>query len=429
MSLFSRLTLAVLALTLVAAAPAAAESVKINVPAAPQPTYIYFEGNTDTTGEFIVCAGNRAFGGYYDGGTSGGGYDGDPCPERTGTVTLPPSDGGGGGGPAPPCGDMASCQALIESLIPEGGGGGGPAPPCGDMASCQAFFESLIPEGGGGGAPAPPCDDQASCQTFFEGLLGGLGGGGGAPTPAPAQRDCTGASGGEATCVDLAEGTFLLGDPPDDGAGELGLCIQGTYFYVAGPGEPDGGAGETCPAAAPAPAPAAEGGGSSTPPASQEPAPSGSSESSGESQGTTDSGTTDSGTTSQPQQSQPPQQSRPADPPENVRVDVMTRRLLVSRTGRTTVPIECLTVRTACRGVLRLTTTRRTSSGRRVRVLLARAEFLVRPGTILERRVRLTRAGRRMVAAHRRIRAKATTTVESASGAVVQSERLTLRRR
>jgi hypothetical protein len=416
MRLFSRVTLAVLALTLVAAAPAAAESVKIEVPApAPQPTYLFFEGNADGTGELIVCVAGSAFGGHYDGGTSGGEYAGDPCPDRTGDVTLPPA-GGGGGGPAPPCGDMASCQTLLESLVPEGGGGGGPAPPCGDMASCQAFFESLVPEGGGGGGPAPPCTDPASCQAFFEGLLGG--GGGGAPGP----RDCTGASGGGATCVDLGEGNFLLGDPPDDGAGELGLCIQGTYFYVAGPEPPDGGAGEACPAPAPVttvtPGESGSGGGSTAPPPNQ-------------SGGSSDGGSqptqqpSESGSTSQPQ----PEGSRPADPPEACRVDVMARRLSVSRTGRTAVPIECLTVRTACRGVLRLTTTRRTKSGRRVRVLLARADFLVRPGRILERKVRLTRAGRRMLAARGRLRARVTTSVANASGPVVSSERLVLRRR
>jgi hypothetical protein len=401
MSIFSRLSLAVLALTLVAAAPAAAASVQINVPGAPAVTYFYFEGDSDATGEMFVCTGGKAYGGYYEGETDGDYYQGEPCPARTADRVLPPSGGGGGA----PCGDMATCQAFLEGLVPEGGGG--PAPPCGDMASCQAFFQGLVP-GGGGGGPTPPCTDQASCQAFFAGLLGS-----GPPEP----RDCTGAGGGKATCVDFGEGNFLLGDPPDDGAGELGLCIQGAYFFLAGPEPQDGGAGEACPAAAPAPA---AGGGTTTPPPSQEPPPS----NDGSQQ------PSESGSTSQPPpRSEPPQQSRPADPPETVRVDVVKRRVAVSRTGRTAVPIECLTARTACRGVLRLTATRRTSTGRRVQVLLARAEFLVQPGRILERKVKLTRAGRRMLAANRQLRTVARTSVGSASGAVVRDERLVLRRR
>jgi hypothetical protein len=433
MSLLSRTLLAVLSLTLVFAAPAAADSVKVQVPGTA--TFLYMEQD-GMGGELGMCVEGRYFGGTSD--FDGWAGDEEECATRTGDTTLPPEDGGGGPSPAP-CSDQASCEALIEELTGGGGGGGAPAP-CSDMDSCEAFFRAMIEEalgGPGGGetpAPAPPCTDEASCRALLEGA-----GGGGAPAP----RECTGASGGEATCVDFGDGNFVLGDRPDDGQGELGICAGGSYFYVAGPAEPTGGAGEACPAAAPAPAPEPKpapepepeqgGGGSAPPPDADSDGRPDSSDRCPNTVGSTSDGCphNDRGDSGNPGNSStsPPPQSRPADPAERPRVDVTRRRLDVSPRGRMAVPLACQTVRTACRGVVRLTAMRRTKSGRRVRVVLARAEFLVQPGRTLERKVRLTEAGRRMLAANGRARTRARITLASASGRVVSRERVVLRRR
>jgi hypothetical protein len=62
-------------------------------------------------------------------------------------------------------------------------------------------------------------------------------------------------------------------------------------------------------------------------------------------------------------------------------------------------------------------------------VVVARAEFLVPAGGTLNRKVRLTRAGRRLLAANRRVRTRAKFVLVSSSGKVTRRDRVTLRRR
>jgi hypothetical protein len=471
MTTSSRLLLAVLAMTLVMAAPAAADSVKVQVPGTNSFLYVSQEG---AGGEFGVCLEGRYFGGTGPSNPDGWAGDAEECATRTGDTTLPPS--GGGGAPAPPCDFPAGCLAAVTDQI----GGGAPAPPCTDpveclvqvfgcdsQASCQAKY---FPDGGGGGgAPAPPggtpappctdpaqcfaqvfgCDSQASCQAKY---FPGGGGGGGAPAPpggAPGSRECTSSTGGAAMCFDLGDGNFLLGDPPDDGKGELGFCTTSDqapagagYYYVSGP-SPDGGAGEACPGAAATPA--------STPPPSSggsQPQPQPQPEPDKDNDGVADSGdrcptvaasTSDGcppqssgeGTSGGTEQTttREPAQSRPSEPAEAPRIDITRRRLGVSRRGKVAIPLKCETTRVICRGTLKLTATRRTKSGRRVRVVVARAEFLVPAGGTLNRKVRLTRAGRRLLAANRRVRTRAKFVLVSSSGKVTRRDRVTLRRR
>jgi hypothetical protein len=421
MNLLRRVTVAVLAGSLVAAAPAAAESVKVQVT---PDTFLYAQGDQGTmSGEIGMCVQGKYFGG--SGPAPPKGYDGDPCPARTGDTTLPPEGGGGGGGtPAPPCTDAASCQAFFAGLLGGGGGGDTPAPPCTDEASCQAFFEGLL-GGGGGDAPAPPCTDQASCETFFGGLVGGGGGGGGG---APTTRDCTSLGGGAATCVDFGDGNFILGDAPDDGYGEFGFCTSSDqapagpgYYYVSGP-PPGGDAAAPCPTAAPAAAPPAEGGGGDT----------GSGDGGSTDSGSTDSGSTDSGSTAEggttESGSTTTTQQRQSEPAELPSIDVTRNRLRVSRRGWVAIPLACLTTRTPCVGELRLTATRRTRTGKRVRVLLAKAVLHVDAGDSVKRRVRLTKAGRRLLAKRGKLGARARTVLTHSGGSVVRSERVVLRR-
>lgn len=58
--------------------------------------------------------------------------------------------------------------------------------------------------------------------------------------------DCKSAIGGDAICFEFTDGSYLVGDAPQDGAGELGFCTSSGYYFVAGP-TPDGGAGVECP--------------------------------------------------------------------------------------------------------------------------------------------------------------------------------------
>lgn len=403
------------ALTLMVAAPAAAESVKFEALApAPQPTYVYFEGDMGGSGEFILCVNNKAVGGVWNGGTDGDPYTGGACPAVTSpqTVSLPPS-GGGGGTPEPPSGDEL------------------PEPPC------------EFPTG---------CLDQVAaafgCASFDQSCLeqhtgGGDGGGGGAPAPpegAPAPRDCASASGGgavDATCFGTEDMYFLGKAPGDGGAGEIGICAgEAGYFYGTGPDGADGGAGGPCPTAAAA-APAPSGGGGSEPAPDKDgdgvadsgdrcptvaastadgcpPQSSGGTEQSSGGTQTTSGGT---------------QQSRSGSSSELPRIDITRRRLGVSRRGKVAIPLKCQTFRAICRGTLTLTATRRTKSGRRVRVVLARAEFLVPAGGSLQRKVRLTRAGRALLATKGTLRANAKFVMASYGGKITRRDRVVLRRR
>lgn len=266
--------------------------------------------------------------------------------------------------------------------------------------------------------------------------------------PAPAAGEtCRSSEGGVATCVYSPDrGQYLLTAGPGTGDNELGVCTDaaagdGYYGVWGNPSETDGdgSAGDPCPAqgppaaaSGPAPPPDRDGDGVAD---SGDRCPTTAASTSDGCPAQSDDGSESAGTdgsherTGEGSAEPPPPCACPADPPEVPRVDITRSRLAVSRTARTTVPLQCETERTACRGVLRLTATRRTSTGRRVRVLLARAEFLVQPGQTVKRKVRLTRAGRRMLAASRRVRATAKTSVASASGPVVRRERVVLRRR
>ena len=492
---------------------AVADSIKVNAPRTDesQPeTYAYFEGSSGapsgpTGGEIGACVNGSYYGGR-GAYTPPFGGDGEPfvgqtpCPEKTGDTTLPDDVTGGGEDPPVPCDSPETCRPLVEELVPDGdppcsdpnsceelimgsipGGGGGPAPPCNDQASCTELITGLIPDGGGtpgpptmrdctsasggeatcfdfadgtylvgdspddsqgelglctssgyfyiagpttpggdagaacpvdgdtgggddggGGTPAPPCSDQASCQGLIQGLVGG-----GAPG-APTMRDCISASGGEATCFDFGDGNYLVGDPPDDGQGELGFCTTSEqapagagYYYVAGP-SPDGDAGAECPAAPPAPpAPPADagdpaaGGEAATPPPSDD--------------------------------GRPPTGSRPADPVEVPRIEITRERRQVSRRGYVRLPLACRAVQTDCIGELRLAATRRTRDGRRVGVLLAEATFRVGAGDTAIRRVRLTRRARLLLAARGEFRARARMALKHAGGTAVQRDAVVLR--
>jgi len=407
-----------LALTVFACAVgfAVADSIKVNAPRTDdsQPeTYGYVEGGTSapggpTGGEIGACVNGEYYGGRgeYQPPATGGGepFVGADCGGRTGDTTLPDDvtgcntveecqeehGGGGGGGPAPPCNDQASCETLVRGVIPDDGGGGGPALPCDDPASCEELVTGLLAPPGGG--PAPPCSDQASCQALVEGVI--PDGGGGAPG-APTMRDCAGASGGEATCFDFGDGNYLVGDSPDDGQGELGFCTSSGYYYVSGPA-PDGDAGAECPGAAPA-----DGGGD---PGGEPPPPPPSN----------GGGTT----TTQP---------RPAEQLEVPRIEITRDLRRVSRRGYVRIPLACRTVRTACVGVMRLRGTRRRRDGRRVHVLLAEARFHVGAGDTATRRIRLTRAGRLLLAAREELRANARMALRHADGTTVQRDRVVLR--
>lgn len=390
MKAFCRLPLAVLVLTLVAAAPAAAQGTKIDIPGTG--SFLYGE-QAGTGGEIGICVQGMYFGGKGPADPDGWLADEEECAKRTG--------GSPGGGPVePPCEFPAGCIAQIVEAISGGGEGGGGDP----------------------GSPGTP-----------------------------GQRECSGISGPGATCLGT-ETDYLLLKSPGEGNGEFGICTtqpvppEGAgYYYGTGPTDPTGGHEAACPTGAPVP-PAGEGGTGTTAPADEDgdgvadsgdrcPRVSGSTsdgcppQSGGSGSRPSESGSEQSSARDGSAGSPPPSRSRDADPPELPRVDITRGRLGVSRTGRTTVPLRCETVRTACKGVLRLTATRRSSSGRRVRVVVAKAQFLVQPGRKLKRKVRLTRAGRRMLANRGRVATRAQIKLSSSSGSVVTRERVVLRRR
>ena len=58
--------------------------------------------------------------------------------------------------------------------------------------------------------------------------------------------ECTSLIGGDAICVKFPDGSYLVGDAANDGAGEMGFCTGSGYYFVAGP-TPDGGTGVECP--------------------------------------------------------------------------------------------------------------------------------------------------------------------------------------
>jgi len=519
-----------LALTVFACAVgfAVADSIKVNAPRTDdsQPeTYGYVEGGTSapggpTGGEIGACVNGEYYGGRgeYQPPATGGGepFVGADCGGRTGDTTLPDDvtgcntveecqeehGGGGGGGPAPPCNDQASCETLVMGVIPDDGGGGGPALPCDDPASCEELVTGLLAPPGGG--PAPPCSDQASCQALVEGVI--PDGGGGAPG-APTMRDCAGASGGEATCFDFGDGNYLVGDSPDDGQGELGFCTSSGYYYVAGPSNPDGNIGATCPGGGapvedPGDGDGDGGGGGPAPPCSDQascqalvegvipaggggapgaptmrdctssiggeatcfdfgdgnylvgdspddgqgelgfctssgyyyvsgPAPDGDAGAECPGAAPADGGGDPGGEPPPP----PPSngggttttQPRPAEQLEVPRIEITRDLRRVSRRGYVRIPLACRTVRTACVGVMRLRGTRRRRDGRRVHVLLAEARFHVGAGDTATRRIRLTRAGRLLLAAREELRANARMALRHADGTTVQRDRVVLR--
>ena len=315
-------------------------------------------------------------------------------------------------------------------------------PTQGCPASVPAGTEivSIPPSGGGGGGEPPPfpCSDQATCTALVEELIGGGGGGGGEEPPSgPAQRDCTGATGGAATCVDFGDGNFILGDPPDDGHGELGVCAGGSYFFVAGPDSPDGDAGGTCPAAAsapsggePAPAPEPDSDGDGLPDASDRCPTSAAGTSDGcppqNPSGSSTSPTESSQTTGESQTDQE-RPAAPAEPAESPVLDITRNRLRVSRRGWVGIPLACRTTRTPCIGTLTLAASRRTKDGRRVRVVLARARVHVDAGDTATRRVRITRRGRELLSRRNPLRALARIALTHDAATVAAAERLTLR--
>lgn len=65
---------------------------------------------------------------------------------------------------------------------------------------------------------------------------------------APRPHDCTSSNGGDATCFDFGDGTYIVSDPASDGEGELGFCTDSDYYYVSAPSA-EGDAGAKCPRA------------------------------------------------------------------------------------------------------------------------------------------------------------------------------------
>jgi hypothetical protein len=63
---------------------------------------------------------------------------------------------------------------------------------------------------------------------------------------APRPHDCTSWNGGEATCFDFGDGSYIVSDPASDGEGELGFCTDSEYYYVSAPSA-EGDAGAKCP--------------------------------------------------------------------------------------------------------------------------------------------------------------------------------------
>ena len=63
---------------------------------------------------------------------------------------------------------------------------------------------------------------------------------------APRPHDCTSSNGGQATCFDFGDGSYIVSDPASDGEGELGFCTGADYYYVSAPSA-EGDAGAKCP--------------------------------------------------------------------------------------------------------------------------------------------------------------------------------------
>jgi hypothetical protein len=438
---------AVLAVALlIPAGLAQAESIQVNLP---DGSFVYFEGNQEGmggNGKMFICRDGVPTGGYYEGGSEGGQYGSDDeCPAPADGTRVVEAPGGFPPEGFPPGGGETP-ELPPEGFPPGGGGDGFPCsgPDCPDVLLQECLDSPFAPlcEALAGGEPPefPP-----------EGFPPGGDGGGGAP--APGGRECTSSNGGAATCIDFDAGNYLVLDPPDDGHGELGFCTDQEqapdgpgYYFASGP-SPDGGKNDACPggAAAPAPAPGGgEGEGGETPP----PPPDGDGDGAADSndrcpatagsgpdgcpeqpaESTSEPAPTGESTTPPPA-SRPAPQQRPAQPVERPRVEVTRSKLRVSRRGRLSVPLACRSARTRCTGDLLVTASRRTASGRVVRVVVARATFDLAAGAKASRRVRLTKAGRRMLANSASLRGRARTVLLYEDGRVERRERLVLRRR
>jgi len=184
--------------------------------------------------------------------------------------------------------------AVLAALIPAGSGGGGAPLPCSDTSTCVQRVGNLITNasdrlpdvpllrqctssnggaatcfdfGGGnylvGDGPADGQTELGFCTSSGYYWVSGpsLGGGTGGACPgerqrgherragrrnAPTTRECTSLRGGKATCFDFGSGNYIVSDPPSDGKGEFGFCIDGDYYYVSAPSA-KGDAGARCP--------------------------------------------------------------------------------------------------------------------------------------------------------------------------------------
>ena len=195
--------------------------------------------------------------------------------------------------------DKAEGTPVLAALIPAGSGGGGPPLPCSDTSSCVNRVGRLVTDvadrlpdlpklrecissiGGEalcfdfGGGNYLVCDGPADGELEF-GFCGGsgyyhvsgpsLGGGTGGACPGdrggddrargdrpprgevPTRRECTSLRGGQATCFDFSDGSYIVSDSLADGEGELGFCGASGYYYVSAPSA-EGGAGARCPGA------------------------------------------------------------------------------------------------------------------------------------------------------------------------------------
>ena len=57
----------------------------------------------------------------------------------------------------------------------------------------------------------------------------------GRPKARPRSRECTSSIGGQATCFDFGDGSYIVSDSHADGEGELGFCTDSGYYYVSAP--------------------------------------------------------------------------------------------------------------------------------------------------------------------------------------------------
>ena len=187
---------------------------------------------------------------------------------ETVAATFAPADSGDEGALTPPCDDADTCVGEIQQLIPRVRERVSDLPLISECTS-SIGGEALCFDFGDGNYLVGDAPDDGEAELGFctpagyyyvsgPSLESGTGGacpdehGGGNGNAdggdAPTTRECTSASGGDATCFDFGDGSYIVSDPLADGGGELGFCTDSGYYYVSAPSG-TGEAGAECPAA------------------------------------------------------------------------------------------------------------------------------------------------------------------------------------